>query len=164
MAYDIITITPTLETDAYVVQDTLFVSTAVKLPHRSCKVLSTTAVFQTATSEGDEITLLFFKENTNDIGPINEDLDITGAQIKANVFLGPTRLVHYGESDFETPSLFASQHHNDEDGTSTNSQEIVLVEGSTKNTCYVQGYISQDADGITSPATDSFRITLHVEY
>tara|TARA_R100000742_G_C4233010_1_gene54201 strand:+ start:203 stop:691 length:489 start_codon:yes stop_codon:yes gene_type:complete len=162
MAYDIITITPAVQAAGYVQHDTLFVSTAVNLPHRSCKILSATAVVDNATAASDEITLLFFKENTNNIGPINEDLDISATEIKANVFLGANRLVAYGETELNTPSLFASQHHNDTDGPSTNSQEIVLVEGSTKNTCYVQGYIAEGA--ITPDATDDLVITLHVEY
>ena len=185
MAYDIITITPTLDTSAYVNSDVLFTGTEVKLPSSSCKILSVSAIWNDPASIGSasgdqlpgaEFLLYFFQNNTHAMGTINTNSSdasrITGAQIATNVFLGAVRLVNssVGESDLGDPTLFRSQHVMDTGSTSTGgSEEIVLESGATKDTVYVQSILEVDnnadsaADGLLT-AADGLTITLCVEY
>ena len=184
MAYDIITITPTLDTSAYVNSDVLFTGTEVKLPSSSCKILSASAIWNDPASIGSasgdqlpgaEFILYFFQNNTHAMGTINTDSSdasrITAAQIATNVFLGAVRLVNYseGEADLGDPTFFASQQLNDNTTSSTSGVEIVLESGATKDTVYVQSILEVDpnadsaGDGLLT-AADGLTITLCVEY
>ena len=184
MAYDIITITPTLDTSAYVNSDVLFTGTEVKLPSSSCKILSVSAIWNDpasiGSSSGDqlpgaEFILYFFQNNTHAMGTINTNSSdasrITAAQIATNVFLGAVRLVNgVGEADLGDPTLFTSQHVNDTGSSNTSgSEEIVLESGATKDTVYLQSILEVDpnvdsaADGLLT-AADGLTITLCVEY
>ena len=186
MAYDIITITPTLDTSAYVNSDVLFTGTEVKLPSSSCKILSASAIWNDPASIGSasgdqlpgaEFLLYFFQNNTHAMGTINTDSSdasrITAAQIATNVFLGAVRLVNNtssGEADLGDPTLFASQHVNDNAVSSTSGfEEIVLESGATKDTVYVQSILEIDPDADSAgdgllTAADGLTITLCVEY
>ena len=162
MAYDIITIIPTLSLEAYSASDVIFTSTLIKLPHSKCKIINIDAVWQDTGAATDEFTLMFFKENTHQLGTINTAVDISAAEIKVNGFLGASRLANVGETALGTPSLFASQTLNDIGATSSDSPDVVLVGGGTRNTCFVQGFFENDT--ITAESTDQLVITLHVEY
>jgi hypothetical protein len=109
---------------------------------------------------------MFFKENTNQLRTINTAPDITGVEIAANVLLGATRLVSNGENvlggSSNSPTLLSNQQVNDAGSAQTNSNEIVLTQGSTRNTCYVQALYEKDSTD--TYAADSLVITLHVEY
>ena len=182
MGYDIITVTPVLSAtaDAYGDQEVLFVSAAVKLPHRNCKVLDVFAIWddeQLNASNDREFIALFFKENTTDLGTLAGSASITGAQIKANGFLGSTRLVDSGDSvslygnraegdSGAFPHLYAAQHVNDSQNSATRNSQFVIEEGSTKNTCYVQGLyeVGEGSSGTDTFAADSLTLTICVEY
>ena len=186
MGYDVITVTPVLSaaTDDYADNEVLFVSTAVKLPHRNCKVLDIFAIWDddqlSAVDANDrEFLVFFFKENTTDLGSLGSSASITGAQLKANGFLGATRLVnnsedslHGGRSEGDSgafPHLFAGQHMNDTGSSSSGNSSFVIEEGSTKNTCFVQGLYetgetAPDFDGTDTFAADSLTLTICVEY
>lgn len=182
MGYDIITVTPVLSAtaDAYGDNEVLFVSAAVKLPHRNCKVLDVFAIWdddQLSESNAREFIALFFKENTTDLGTLAGSASITSAQIKANGFLGSTRLVDSGnavslygnraESDSGAfPHLFVGQHMNDNNTSASRNYEFVIEEGSTKNTCYVQGLyeVGEDSSGTDTFAANSLTLTICVEY
>jgi hypothetical protein len=161
MPFSVIQVTPTLDTDAYADDDVLFVSTEVKLPHRHCKVLSVSAIWNDTEALNEDVVLMFFKENTNDLGTINTAASISGAQLKANVFLGATRLVSSGETSLGTPTLLVSQHINDDSAVSSGVNAFSLVEGSTKNTCYVQGLLESGAGTFDA---DSLTLSISVEY
>tara|TARA_R110000744_G_scaffold48533_1_gene105984 strand:- start:757 stop:1245 length:489 start_codon:yes stop_codon:yes gene_type:complete len=162
MAFDTITVTPTLDTSAYSDNDVLFVSTAVKLPHRNCKVTAIDAVIADTAGANTDSILFFFKEDTNELGTINATADITGAQMAANVLLGTVRLVSSGETSLGTPTLLKGQHINDIDAVISGMDNIVLTEGSTKNTCYIQALYEGGAAG--TYAADALVITISVEY
>tara|TARA_R110002012_G_C11544904_1_gene601816 strand:+ start:549 stop:1058 length:510 start_codon:yes stop_codon:yes gene_type:complete len=169
MPYDIITVTPTLDTSAYAANDVLFTSTAIKLPHSKCAVTHISAVFADIEAADDEIILMFFKENTNKLGTINTAANITGVQIAENVLLGVGRINSNGsdhaldDSDAAAaPVLFANTSLNDPAGNSSEADQIVLVQGTTRNTCYVQALL-ENSGGVTC-AADALVITLHVEY
>jgi hypothetical protein len=170
MPFDIITITPTLSTSAYADNDVLFVSTAVKLPHSKCKIVSLDAIFtdtDTATPiemVDKEFIAFFFKENTHDLGTITAAASITGAQMATNVFLGAVRVVNdtTGEVSLGVPSLFCGQHVNDAGVASSSVPNLVLAEGSTKNTCYIQGLY--EIGGAATYEASDLVITIGVEY
>ena len=171
MAFDIITVTPTLIATAYADNDVLFTSTAVKLPHGKCKLVSIDAIFTDtdesagAEAANKEIIAMFFKENTHQLGTVGDAASITGAQMATNVYLGSTRLVNYttdGEASLGVPSLFVGQSINDTTSASSEIQNICLVEGSTKNTCYIQGMYEKGADDTYEDG--DLVITIGVEY
>tara|TARA_A100001515_G_C4586660_1_gene214714 strand:- start:1359 stop:1904 length:546 start_codon:yes stop_codon:yes gene_type:complete len=181
MGYDVITVTPVLSAvaDDYQDNEVLFVSTAVKLPHRNCKVLDIFAIWddnQLSTTNDREFLVFFFKENTTDLGSLGGSPSITGAQLKANSFLGATRLVnnsedslHGGRSESDSgafPHLFVGQHMNDTGSSSTGNSSFVIEEGSTKNTCFVQGLyeVGETSSGTDTFAADSLTLTICVEY
>ena len=162
MPFSVIQVTPTLDhITSYADNDVLFVSTEVKLPHRHCKVLSVSAIWNDTEAAGEDVILMFFKENTNDLGTINTAASISGAQLRANVFLGATRLVNSGEISLGTPTLLMSQHINDDSAVSSGVNAFSLVEGSTKNTCYVQGLLEAGGGNFGG---DSLVLSISVEY
>jgi|11BtaG_2_1085332.scaffolds.fasta_scaffold43996_2 hypothetical protein len=161
MAFSTIEVVPTLDTSAYADNDVLFTSAAVKLPHRHCKVLSVSAIWNDAQAVGEDIIVMFFKENTNALGTINDAASISGANLKANVFLGASRLSNNGETSLGVPTLLVSQHMNDDSAVISGHNSFVLTEGSTKNTCYVQGLL--EAGSGTFDA-DSLVLSISVEY
>ena len=172
MPFDIITVTPTLATTEYADNEVLFTSAEVKLPHSKCQLVSLSAIFTdtdtTATTEQNntEIIVMFFKENTHQLGTIADgNPSITGAQIAANVSLGAVRLVNNtsgGEASLGVPSIFAGQAINDVGASTSDVPNLVLAEGSTKNTCYVQGLYEVGAAD-TYEASDLV-ITIGVKY
>ena len=163
MAFSTIEVVPTLDTSAYADNDVLFTSTAVKLPHRHCKVLSISAIWNDTDAASDDIIVMFFKENTNALGTINTAASISGAQIKENVLLGADRLVNDKETSLGVPTLLVSQHINDEGASTSGQNNYVLTEGSTKNTCYVQGLLEVGGGSGTFDA-DSLVLYISVEY
>ena len=166
MAYDIITVTPTLDTSAHAAADVLFVSTAVKLPSSSCKLFNMQCIFNDTQPHNDKYNIFFFQENTNDLGPLNEAADITAAEISENVFLGARKLLHDTEYDnhLGVPTLMISEGNSgDESGEFMGPfEDLILKSGTTKDTIYIQGLIEASA-GLTA-AADAMVITLHVEY
>tara|TARA_R110000744_G_scaffold48533_1_gene105983 strand:- start:223 stop:753 length:531 start_codon:yes stop_codon:yes gene_type:complete len=176
MPYDIITVTPILATgdDAYADGEVLFTSTAVKLPYRKCKVVAIDAIFeddQLRDTNDREFIALFFKENTHDLGSAGGSASITGAQMATNVYLGCSRLVNHGEDALNADSdvhvtLFKGQHLNDSGGAASSGDNIVITEGSTKNTCYIQGLyeVGENSAGTDTFAADALTITIGVEY
>ena len=173
MAYDIITVTPTLDTSAYAHKDVLFVSTAVKLPSSSCKLFNMQCIFNDTQPHEDSYNIFFFQENTNDLGPLNGGADITAAEISENVFIGVRRLLHENEYDdhLGDPTLMISGGSSG-DGLAGNGsataefigpfEDLILKSGTTKDTVYIQGLIEKSG-GLTA-AADAMVITLHVEY
>ena len=165
MAFDIITVTPDLSTNAYADGKVLFESKAIKLPHRKCKLISLNAIWDDTDAEDLEIIVMFFKENTYPIGTVQSgDPNITGDQINSNVSLGFSRLVNDADAEVAlgTPSLLVGQHINDPASSTANFAPIVLAEGSTKNTCYMQGFLEVGTSA--SFGASSLVITLGVEY
>jgi len=170
MPYDIITVTPTLDTSTYAANDVLFTSTEIKLPHSKCAVTHISAVWADIHAADDEIILMFFKENTNQLGTINDAPNITGVKIAQNVLLGVSRINSNGtdhaldvSDNVQAPVLFANFNVNDEGEGETFAAPVVLVQGTTRNTCYVQALLENTGGSTTAPA-DSLVITLHVEY
>ena len=187
MAYDIITITPTLDTSAYVNTDVLFIGTEVKLPSASCKILNVKAIWDDPASigsaTGDQVpgatfNLYFFQNNTHAMGTINtassDASRITAAQIATNIFLGAVTMTNNasGEADLGDPTLFYQVAVGQSTGsalTTGSYDPIVLESGTTKDTVYVQSILEVDpnadsgGDGLLS-AADGLTITLCVEY
>ena len=165
MPFDIITVTPTLSTNEYADNEVLFISTEIKLPHNKCKLVSLNAIWNDSEAAAKEMIVMFFKENTHALGTVaNGAPSISGAQMATNVYLGAARLVNTaaGEAALGTPSLLAGQHLNNAGASTANLPKLVLAEGSTKNTCYIQGLYEVGA--ADSFAADSLVITLGVEY
>ena len=161
--YYTVTVTPTLDTGAYSNGDVLFDGTEVKLPADGCKLINAQAIWNDTQAAQEEMLLFFFQNNTHALGSETSAPSITAAQIATNVFLGASRLVNTtgGESDLGTPSLLASNGHNDAGAATSNPSPIVLKSGATKGIVYVQGLL-EITGGITCEA-DSLKIVLHFE-
>ena len=97
MAFDIISVSPTVTAAAHAAGDVMFNLTSIKLPARKCKLIN---VFATVASGGGEddtkIGLLFFQKNDT-VGlktdsALNETADISSANFVANDFIGASFL------------------------------------------------------------------------
>ena len=153
MAFDIITVTPTLENStAYNDGDVLFTSTAVKLPHNNCKLINIQGIWDDA-------------EGAAGAAP-----DITAAEISENVFLGARRVIHdtsTTDGHLGVPSLLSSGGAKGDSSAEHFGpfEDLALKSGATKNTVYMQAYI--DVGGTVtsdSSAASDLILTLHVEY
>lgn len=173
MAYDIITVTPTLSTSAYTDPSVdagnivLFVSTEVKLPASSCKLFNMQCIFNDTQSQEDRYNIFFFQENTNNVGSLRGAVDITADEISANGFLGVRKLIHDDatiDAHLGDPSLMVSGGAAGDGNAEYFGpfEDLILKSGTTKDTIYMQGII--EASGGLACAADDMVITLHVEY
>lgn len=91
----VVTITPTLETSAYAANDVLFNPTEIDIAQAPTAFgnVPTSAVLRSVVmvnydDTAIDVDLYFFKKNTNDLGTVNDVIDITEAELKENGFLG----------------------------------------------------------------------------
>ncbi len=169
MAFNSVTITPTLDTSAYADGDVLFAGTEIQMPHRACKLISAQAVWDDTQAPDEQIGLYFFAENTNALGTLNAVPSITAAQMHANGFLGYAVLANsqHIETELGTPTIFSTNTFQGDTSSEHSSRlPIVLVAGKgvdTKPTSiFVQGLL-EVSGGITCTA-DSLKIIFHFEY
>ena len=169
MAFNSVTITPTLDTSEYVDGDVLFAGTELKMPHRNCKLLSVQAVWDDTQAASEHVGLYFFAENNTALGSLNAVPDITAAQIHANVFLGYTIMANSPNSEEELTNisiLNTGGFIGDIQTETSANPPIVLVAGkggaSSPTSIFVQGILERSG-GITCTAT-ALKMIFHFEY
>lgn len=169
MAFNSVTITPTLDTSAYADGDVLFVGTELQMPHRACKLISAQAIWDDTDAANEQVGLYFFAENNTALGAINSAANITAAQIHDNGFLGYTMLANGGqlETHLGTPSVLSTNGFLGDTSTEHASRlPVVLVAGkgvdSKPTSIFVQGIL--EVSGAITCAADSLKIVFHFEY
>lgn len=84
-----VTITPTLETSAYAANDVLFNPQEIDLGGSG---VLRSVVMVNYDDTAIDVDLYFFKKNTNDLGSVNDAIDISEAELKENGFLGVVQM------------------------------------------------------------------------
>jgi hypothetical protein len=177
MAYDIITIEPTVTDGDHLAADVVFNLTEVILPARACKLVNWSREVAAGGGEDNtKLAMLFFQKNTQaTLGTLNDDADITAADFKSNKYIGSawfgladgnsaldldvieTTALYYPSSAFSDPTPDASNFGSD------SAPAPLVLKGDAGNSKVYVGMVvhagSPDFDG-----TDTVRIHLHVEY
>ena len=173
MAFDIISVSPTVSDGAHAAGDVMFNLTSIKLPARKCKLIN---AFATVASGGGEdntkIGLLFFQKNDT-VGlktdsALNDTANITSANFVANDFIGASFLQLSSGTGIDLDVIDnVALYYGGAFGTSSNNARVapfdpVVLKGAYDNECFIAGVIhvgAPDFDG-----TDTVEIHLHVEY
>jgi hypothetical protein len=186
MAYDIITIEPTISDGAHAIGDVLFNAVSFELPANTVKLVN---IFAEVAAGGGEdntkIGILFFqgpadRTNPTDLGTLNDSADISAANFTLNRFTGQAFI---GLSDgsgndldvIDNTAIYYMMNASNSSTTArgTGASDPLILKGmgrdaaaSTvsrqKNKCFAAGVIhagTPDFDG-----TDNMKIHLHVEY
>lgn len=169
MAYQVLHLTPTLDTDAYVDNDILFASESIKLPSRSCKVLSIQAVWTDTQAASEELLVIFHRENVQILGGgANAASAATNVLFRPNSggFLGCMRLLHDSEVEagLGAPNLLVSEGKQGDSALEALGpfNPVVVCSGTEDNKIYVSAILETSA-GITC-AADSLDLFIQVEY
>tara|TARA_R100001443_G_scaffold26566_1_gene39836 strand:+ start:6521 stop:7102 length:582 start_codon:yes stop_codon:yes gene_type:complete len=167
--YNIITVTPTVSTDAYAVDDVLF--TGCEIPNAvlgegGVSKLVHMYVLDTddqAASEQDDV-LYFFTEKSTAFGTINASADISAANIKAAGICG--YLLQDGDQAFSSNDLdnatitkvFSASGPNE---PNNNITYLKAAPGSTSVYCHAILRSSTTPDYANA---DALRLIFHIEY
>ena len=183
MKYDIITLAPTVSTNAHAVGDVMFNLTEIQLPKRA--VLLKNVFMEVAAGGGEDdtkISLLFFRDNkTPSLGTLNATANIsasgfTGNQYIGAVFLGLTDADARDLDVIDNTALYygmtVSQYANNARGGS-GTDEMILGQSRSKDftaknrtllpdSVFVAGVVHSGAPDFDG--TDNVKIHLHIEY
>ena len=173
MAFDIISVSPTVTAAAHAAGDVMFNLTSIKLPARKCKLIN---VFATVASGGGEddtkIGLLFFQKNDT-VGlktdnALNATADITSANFVANDFIGASFLQLSDGTDVDLDVIDnVAIYYGGAFGTSASNARVapfdpVILKGAYDNECFIAGVIHAGTPAFDD--TGNVEIHLHVEY
>ncbi len=184
MAYDVITIAPTVSDAAHAAGDVVFNLTAVPLPpYRDGMSYKLINLFMEVSSGGGEddtkIGVLFFRKNTTpSLGTLNATANISAANFTANEFLGSSFLGLTDGSNIDLDLIdnvaiyYGSDVPNNAAATRGGANPTPLVldaeigdrpaVGAAVPTVYVGAVVHSggpDLDG-----TDNVKLHLHIEY
>ena len=177
MAYDVLTISPTVSSGAHAAGDVMFNLTAVELPSRSCKLIN--AFMEVASGGGEDDTkigLLFFGKNTTaSLGTLNATADITSGNFTGNEYQGQLLigLTDGGNLDLDGIDNVALYYSTNAFSTANGTrggmgQMNMVVKGgapdrnSPETTVYVGAIIHSGTPNLDG--TDNVKLHLHVEY
>lgn len=173
MAFDIISVSPTVTAAAHAAGDVMFNLTSIKLPARKCKLIN---VFATVASGGGEdntkIGLLFFQKNDtvglNTTDALNVTGDISSANFVANDFIGASFLQLSSGTGIDLDVIDnVALYYGGAFGTSSNNARVapfdpVILKGAYDNECFIAGVIHDGTPAFDD--TGNVEIHLHVEY
>ena len=184
MAYDVITIAPTVSDAAHAAGDVMFNLTAVPLPPyiggASYKLIN---LFMEVASGGGEddtkIGVLFFRKNTTtSLGTLNATADISAANFTANEYLGSAFLGLTDGADNDLDLIdnvgiyYGSDVPNNAAGTRGGANPTPLIldaeigdkptYGAAVPTVYVAAVVHTGAPDLDG--TDNVKVHLHIEY
>ena len=186
MAYDIITIEPTVSDGAHAQGDVLFNPEGFVLPAKAVKLVN---IFAEVAAGGGEdntkIGILFFqgpedRTSLTNLGTLNDSADISAANFTLNRYIGQAflSLTDGNGNDLDvidTTALYygCNAGYSDSASRGTGALDPVILKGSGRdatastagrriNKCYAAGVIhagTPDFDG-----TANMKIHLHIEY
>lgn len=161
--YQIIRVTPTLDTNAYAQGDVLF--TATEIPNAvigkgGCSKLITAYLFDKNDQDID-ITFVFTQGNTA-LGTINATADISDADLLANNICGTSKVDHSEttSSGFIDNSRIAQFINMAGNGDQT-SMLLFLQAANDSTSVYVQGIITSAST--PTYAADDIQLIFHIE-
>lgn len=173
MAYDVLTISPTVSSGAHAVGDVMFNLTAVELPSRTCRLIN--AFMEVASGGGEDDTkigLLFFARNTTaSLGTLNATANITSGNFTANGYQGQLLigLTDGGNLDLDGIDNVALYHATNAFSTAAGTrggnglmEMCVKAQASKPYTVYIGGLVHSGAPNLDG--TDNVKVHLHVEY
>ena len=175
MAFDIITIAPTVSDGAHGAGDVVFNLTEFKIPSRACKIIN--CFMEVSAGGGEDTTkigLLFFQKNTTAaLGTLNLTANISAANFKANQYIGSAFLgrvnahasidldvidntaLYYSIGPFGDTSAVAA-------GEGAPGSPVVLKGDAGSSSIFVGGVVHEGAPDLDG--TDNVKIHIHVEY
>jgi hypothetical protein len=178
MAYDIITIEPTVSDGAHAAADVIFNLTEVILPARACKLVNWSLEVNVAAAAADDSkqAMLFFQKNTQPtLGTLNGAASISVADFKANKYIGSAftamtdnaaaldkDVIDNAQIFYPTDAFMDVTPHADSFGSNGGVLPLVLKGDAGNSKVYV-GMVNH-VGGIDLDGTDTVRIQLHVEY
>ena len=162
--YQIIRVTPTLDTSAYDVDDVLFTATAIPnavLGNGGCSKLLAMYVLDKSDYDGADIEFYFSEKNTTNLGTINATANISNSNFKANNFIGYNKLdADQAQSGNNVDNVRCHQVFSSA-GEGENVSPLMLLQAdSTSTSVYVQGIITA---GTPTYAADSLELIFHIE-
>lgn len=176
MAFDIITIAPTVSDGAHSAGDVVFNLTEFKIPSRACKIIN--CFMEVSAGGGEDTTkigLLFFQKNTTAaLGTLNDSADISAANFKANQYIGSAFLGLSGQSNASidldvidnTALYYSIGPFGDTSpaaaGEGAPGSPVVLKGDAASSSIFVGGVVHEGAPDLDG--TDNVKIHIHVEY
>ena len=160
--FEVIRVTPTLDTNAYAIGDVLFTATAIPnavIGNGCCSKLVGMYVLDTAEYSAD--MRFVFSEGNTALGTINATANISGGDIVANNVLGFAKLDD--DQAATASSLDNAQIHQvlPASGVAEDSNSTMLLQAAAGSTSvYIQGLI---ADGTPTYAADSLTLIFHIQ-
>ena len=170
MAFDIITVRPTISDGAHAAGDVVFNLTSFKLPAKNCKLVN---VFAQVVSGGGEdntkIGLLFFQKNdTASLGTLNATADISAVNFDNNNFIGASflQLSSGTNNDLDLIDNVALYYGGAFGMSSSNARvtsfDPVVLKAEFDRECFIAGVIHDGAPDFDG--TSTLKLHLHVEY
>tara|TARA_R100000700_G_C3177667_1_gene152947 strand:+ start:2587 stop:3096 length:510 start_codon:yes stop_codon:yes gene_type:complete len=160
--FEVIRVTPTLDTNAYAIGDVLFTATAIPnavIGNGGCSKLVGMYVLDTANQTAD--MRFVFSEGNTALGTINATANIADGDIVANNILGFAKLDDDQAGTAST--LDNAQIHQvlPASGVAEDSDTTMLLQAASGSTSvYVQGIV---ADGTPTYAADSLTLIFHIQ-
>ena len=167
--YNIITVTPTVSTDAYAQDDLIFTSCEIPnavLGEGGVSKLIHMYVMDTedqAAAEQDDV-LYFFTEKSTAFGVINETANISAADIKdvgINGFLLQDGNQAYSSNDLDNATITQVFSASGPNEPNNNLTHLKAAPGSTSVYCHA---ILRSATTPDYASADALRLILHIEY
>tara|TARA_R110000744_G_scaffold151996_1_gene265823 strand:+ start:55 stop:612 length:558 start_codon:yes stop_codon:yes gene_type:complete len=185
MAYDIVTIEPTVNATAYTAGDVFFGMTAFNLPARSCKLINAfLEVHATGVADEESLSVMFFQDNTGGplsgaTGGINSDADITESNFILNKYVGTISMVSDAAQQVVDIVNTVGFYHgasviSTKDSANSNIHDIrmILKAGADKDPSdtpstnrhimYVSGLVNSGTPNLA--ASPTVKLHLHLEY
>tara|TARA_Y100001938_G_C7863077_1_gene316572 strand:+ start:26 stop:547 length:522 start_codon:yes stop_codon:yes gene_type:complete len=165
--FKVITVTPTLSTDAYSQYDVLF--NPVEIPNAvigngGCSKLKAMFMVDQDAEEFDAVFI--FSQNNTNLGTINATADIADADLEAMNIIGMLR----GDADVSSGSTIdnarISQIMNSSAGSSNvtiGTTDMLLQAADNSTSVYVSAIIHSNSTP-TFAAADDIDLILHIEY
>lgn len=178
MAYDIITIEPTVSDVAHGTGDVIFNLTEVVLPARACKLVNWSMEVNVAATGADNCkqAMMFFQKNTQPtIGTLNSVSSISIGDFKSNKYIGSAFTALNDGTDgpnldtitnaqifYPSDPFMDATPDNASFGSNGGVLPLVLKGDAGASKVYVA--MMSHAGSIDLDGTDTVRIQLHVEY
>ena len=170
MAFDIITVRPTISDGAHAAGDVVFNLTSFTLPAKNCKLVNVFAEVWGGGGEDDtKIGLLFFQKNdTASLGTLNATADISAVNFSNNNFIGASFLQLSDGTDVDLDLLdnvalyYGGAFGMAAAAARTANFDPVVLKAEFDRECFIAGVIhdgTPDFDG-----TSNLKLHLHVEY
>tara|TARA_R110002012_G_scaffold129225_2_gene281622 strand:+ start:10 stop:534 length:525 start_codon:yes stop_codon:yes gene_type:complete len=174
MAYEIITIEPSVSDGGHSQGDVMFNLMEVKMPARSCKLIN---IFMEVAAGGGEdntkIGILFFQKNTQPtLGSLKATANIDATDFVNNKYIGQAFLMLDADGSLDldviaTTALYYQCAANT--GTSNTAEagaakNVVLKGEAGSNVIYAAGVLHASGGSMDLDGTDNVKIHLHVEY